>query len=201
MESPTKAKTISRFLDSSYKISACMGHIRDLPESAKDVPEKYKNKSWKNLGINVEEDFKPIYCIPKSKAKVVQSLKEELKKAGELILATDEDREGESISWHLLQILKPKASVKRIVFHEITKEAIQSALKNYRSIDQKLGSGPGGAKGPGSAGGLQSLPPFMEKNNLGAFRRARAVSGRQADQRKGNRKDEFCCCPLLYPHS
>ena len=138
VESPTKAKTISRFLDSSYKVSACMGHIRDLPESAKDVPEKYKDKSWKNLGVNVEKDFEPIYCIPKDKAKVVQSLKAELKTASELILATDEDREGESISWHLLQILKPKAPVKRIVFHEITKEAIQSALKNYRSINQKL---------------------------------------------------------------
>ena len=138
VESPTKAKTISRFLDSSYKVEACMGHIRDLPESAKDIPEKYKKKAWKNLGVNVEEDFKPIYCIPKSKAKTVHSLKEKLKKASELILATDEDREGESISWHLHQILKPKIPVKRIVFHEITKEAIQGALKNYRPIDLGL---------------------------------------------------------------
>ena len=138
VESPTKAKTISRFLDSSYEVSACMGHIRDLPESAKDIPEKYKKKVWKNLGVNVENDFEPIYCIPKSKVKVVQSLKEKLKKANELILATDEDREGESISWHLYQILKPKVPVKRIVFHEITKEAINSALKNYRKIDKGL---------------------------------------------------------------
>ena len=138
VESPTKAKTISRFLDSNYEVSACMGHIRDLPESAKDIPEKYKKKAWKNLGVNVEKDFEPIYCIPKSKAKVVQSLKEKLKKANELILATDEDREGESISWHLYQILKPKVPVKRIVFHEITKEAINSALKNYRKIDKGL---------------------------------------------------------------
>ena len=138
VESPTKAKTISRFLDSSYKVEACMGHIRDLPESAKDIPEKYKKKSWKNLGVDVEKNFEPIYCIPKSKAKVVQSLKEKIKKAGELILATDEDREGESISWHLYQILKPKVPVKRIVFHEITKEAINEALKNHRKIDKGL---------------------------------------------------------------
>ena len=138
VESPTKAKTIKRFLDSSYKVEACIGHIRDLPESAKDIPEKYKKKTWKNLGVNVEENFEPIYCIPKTKTKVIKALKEELKKASELILATDEDREGESISWHLYKILKPKIPVKRIVFHEITKEAIQSALKNYRSIDKKL---------------------------------------------------------------
>ena len=138
VESPTKAKTVSRFLDSSYKVEACMGHIRDLPESAKDIPEKYKKEAWKNLGVNVENNFEPIYCIPKSKAQVVKSLKGKLKTASELILATDEDREGESISWHLTQILKPKVPVKRIVFHEITKEAIQKALKNYRSIDMGL---------------------------------------------------------------
>ena len=138
VESPTKAKTISRFVDSSYKIMACMGHIRDLPESAKDIPEKYKKKSWKNLGVNVDKDFEPIYCTPKSKTKIVQALKKEIKQAEELILATDEDREGESISWHLLQILNPKIPVKRIVFHEITKSAIQKALQNYRPIDRGL---------------------------------------------------------------
>ena len=138
VESPTKAKTISRFLDSSYTIIACMGHIRDLPESAKDIPAKYKDKSWKNLGVNIEDNFEPIYCIPKSKSKVISELKKELEKASELILATDEDREGESISWHLSEILKPKVPVKRIVFHEITKTAIQSALKNPRQVDKEL---------------------------------------------------------------
>lgn len=138
VESPAKAKTISRFLDSSYKILACMGHIRDLPESAKDIPEKYKDKPWKNLGVNTEKNFEPIYCIPKSKAKIISELKTELKKAGELILATDEDREGESISWHLTEILKPKIPVKRIVFHEITKTAIETALKKPRQVDKGL---------------------------------------------------------------
>ena len=138
VESPTKAKTISRFLDSSYKIVACMGHIRDLPESAKDIPEKYKDKTWKNLGVNTEKDFEPIYCIPKSKSKTIKELKSELKKASELILATDEDREGESISWHLYKILKPSIPVKRIAFHEITKTAVESALKKPRKIDNGL---------------------------------------------------------------
>ena len=138
VESPTKAKTISRFLDPSYKVLACMGHIRDLPESAKDIPEKYKNKKWKNLGVNVEKNFEPIYCIPKTKAGIIKELKAELKKSKELILATDEDREGESISWHLQFLLQPKVPVKRIVFHEITKTAIESALKSYRSVDKGL---------------------------------------------------------------
>lgn len=138
VESPTKAKTISKFLDSSYMVESCMGHIRDLPESAKDIPEKYKDKSWKNLGVNVDEKFQPIYCIPKSKLKVVSNLKNKLKQADELILATDEDREGESISWHLHEILKPKVPVKRIVFHEITKEAILNSLKNFRKVDENL---------------------------------------------------------------
>ncbi|MBC6415991.1 MAG: type I DNA topoisomerase [Bdellovibrionales bacterium] len=138
VESPTKAKTIGKFLNSSYKIMACMGHIRDLPSSAKDIPKKYKDKAWKNLGVNVEENFEPIYCIPSSKAKIIKELKSELQKSKELILATDEDREGESISWHLYEILKPKIPVKRIAFHEITKSAIESALKNPRKIDKAL---------------------------------------------------------------
>ena len=138
VESPTKAKTIRRFLDSSYMVESCMGHIRDLPESAKDIPEKYKKGPWGRLGVNVDDGFKPLYLIPKDKAKVVSRLKSRLKEAGELILATDEDREGESISWHLTEILKPKVPVKRIVFHEITKSAITEALKNFRKVDSRL---------------------------------------------------------------
>ena len=138
VESPTKAKTITRFLDKNYKVMACMGHIRDLPESAKDIPDKYKDKPWKNLGVDVENQFQPIYCIPKSKKSLIQDLQKELKKSSELILATDEDREGESISWHLYTLLKPSVPVKRIVFHEITKSAIHSALKNPRQIDKGL---------------------------------------------------------------
>jgi len=136
VESPTKARTISNYLPSGYRVQASMGHIRDLPASAEEIPPAHKDKSWANLGVDVENDFDPLYVVPKTKSKVVKELKEALKGASELILATDEDREGESISWHLLQVLNPKIPTKRMVFHEITKEAIQAALKNCRSIDE-----------------------------------------------------------------
>ena len=138
VESPTKARTISKFLPSSYVVKASMGHVRDLPPSAEEIPPEYKSQKWANLGINVESGFAPLYIIPKDKRKIVQELKAALKGASELILATDEDREGESISWHLLQLLNPKVPTKRMVFHEITKEAIQKALKNCREIDEQI---------------------------------------------------------------
>ena len=138
VESPTKARTISKFLPSSYVVKASMGHVRDLPPSAEEIPPEYKSQKWANLGINVESGFAPLYIIPKDKRKIVQELKTALKGASELILATDEDREGESISWHLLQLLNPKVPTKRMVFHEITKEAIHKALKNCREIDEQI---------------------------------------------------------------
>ena len=138
VESPTKARTIRNYLPSSYQVQASMGHVRDLPPSAKEIPPAYKDKKWATLGIDVEDEFQPIYVVPEKKKKVVKELKTALKTADELILATDEDREGESISWHLLEILKPKVPVKRMVFHEITKEAIQKALKNCREVDRDL---------------------------------------------------------------
>ena len=115
-----------------------MGHIRDLPASAAEIPARVKNEDWARLGVNVAADFEPLYVIPRSKKKVVKALGEALAKADELILATDEDREGESIAWHLTEVLKPKVAVKRMVFHEITREAIQDAIKNCRAIDDKL---------------------------------------------------------------
>ncbi|MFK8139047.1 MAG: type I DNA topoisomerase [Bdellovibrionales bacterium] len=139
VESPTKAKTIRKFLSKTeYMVESCMGHIRDLPQSAKDIPEKFKKEKWSSLGVNVDKNFEPIYCIPKNKTKIVRELKAKLKEADELILATDEDREGESISWHLLEVLKPKVPVKRMVFHEITKTAIEKALTQFREIDTNL---------------------------------------------------------------
>lgn len=138
VESPTKAKTIKKFLGNNFIVESCMGHVRDLPQSAKDIPEKYKKRPWANLGVNVEEKFQPIYCIPKNKTKVVNQLKDMISEADELILATDEDREGESISWHLLEVLQPKIPTKRMVFHEITKEAIQKALNEFRDVDYNL---------------------------------------------------------------
>ena len=111
-----------------------MGHIRDLPQSAKDIPEKVKKEKWAQLGVNVDKHFEPLYCIPKDKIKVIKNLKDKLLDANELYLATDEDREGESISWHLLEVLKPTVPTKRMVFHEITKEAIQKSLTETREI-------------------------------------------------------------------
>lgn len=138
VESPTKARTIRNYLPSGYQVEASMGHVRDLPPSAKEIPPAYKDKKWATLGINIEDKFQPIYVVPDKKKKVVKELKTALKTADELILATDEDREGESISWHLLEILKPKVPVKRMVFHEITKEAIQKALQDCREVDKDL---------------------------------------------------------------
>jgi DNA topoisomerase-1 len=138
VESPTKARTIRHYLPSDYRVEASMGHVRDLPPSSKEIPEEFKGKKWAELGVNVEANFEPLYIIPKEKQKVVKQLKDALKEAEELVLATDEDREGESISWHLLQVLQPKIPIVRMVFHEITKEAIQEALKNCRQIDEQL---------------------------------------------------------------
>ncbi|MGK7945958.1 MAG: DNA topoisomerase, partial [Microcystaceae cyanobacterium] len=138
VESPTKARTIRNYLPNDYIVEASMGHVRDLPSSAEEVPAEYKGRDWSNLGVNVEDNFAPLYIIPKGKKKVVQGLKSALKSADELILATDEDREGESISWHLRELLNPKVPIKRMVFHEITRDAIQSALDNCREIDDNL---------------------------------------------------------------
>lgn len=138
VESPTKAKTIRKFLPKNFVVEASVGHIRDLPQSAADTPAKYKKEPWARLGINVDQNFEPLYIIPKDKTKIIADLKEKLKHADELYLATDEDREGESISWHLTEILKPKIPVKRMVFHEITKAAIEAALKSTRKVDDKL---------------------------------------------------------------
>lgn len=138
VESPTKAKTIRNYLPKNYRVVASMGHIRDLPQSAKDLPEKIKDQDWAKLGVNVAKDFEPLYLIPKNKKKVVKDIKELMLDADEVILATDEDREGESISWHLLEVLSPKVPTKRMVFHEITKEAIQDALNHCRDIDDRL---------------------------------------------------------------
>ncbi|MBD1865944.1 type I DNA topoisomerase [Cyanobacteria bacterium FACHB-471] len=138
VESPTKARTIRNYLPSGYQVEASMGHVRDLPQSASEIPPQVKGEEWAKIGVNVDANFEPLYVIPKDKKKVVKALKDALKNAQELVLATDEDREGESISWHLLQVLKPKIPVKRMVFHEITEDAIQEALTNCRDVDEQL---------------------------------------------------------------
>jgi len=138
VESPTKAKTIRRFLPSNYEVLASMGHVRDLPKGAGEIPASLKKEKWSRIGVNTTEDFEPLYVVPKDKKKIVKDLKNALKGATRLLLATDEDREGESISWHLMQILKPKIPTKRMVFHEITKKAINKALDQTRDIDMEL---------------------------------------------------------------
>ena len=138
VESPTKAKTISRFLPKGYDVLASVGHVKDLPKSATDIPKKYKEEKWARLGIDVDNNFTPLFVNIKGKNKIIQEMKSKLKQADTLLLATDEDREGESIAAHLVELLKPSIPIKRMVFHEITKEAIKESLQNPRSIDTNL---------------------------------------------------------------
>jgi DNA topoisomerase-1 len=138
VESPAKARTISKFLGRDFVVEASIGHVRDLPQGAKQIPAKYKGEPWAHLGVNVVDQFNPIYIVPPEKAKQVKKLKDALAQATHLYLATDEDREGEAISWHLAEVLKPKVPVHRLVFHEITREAIAKALANPREIDGRL---------------------------------------------------------------
>ncbi len=138
VESPAKARTIERILKSGYEVMASYGHVRDLPESADEIPDEIRKKKWGRLGVDTEGDFKPYYVVPNDKRKYVQALKAALKGATQVFLATDPDREGESISWHLKEILKPKVPVKRIVFHEITEEAITAAVLDAHEVDENL---------------------------------------------------------------
>ena len=138
VESPAKALTIKKFLGADFEVEASIGHIRDLPSGAREMPDKFKKEDWAYLGVNVNNDFEPVYVVPADKKKQVTKLKNLLKQADKLYLATDEDREGEAISWHLCEVLKPKVPVKRLVFHEITREAIDESLKNPRDIDEAL---------------------------------------------------------------
>jgi DNA topoisomerase-1 len=138
VESPAKAKTLGRFLGSKYRVEASFGHIRDLPESAADVPKEIKEKDWGRLGVDVERDFTPYYVVPGAKRKQVAHLKSAVKEASEILLATDPDREGESISWHLKEVLQPKVPVRRIVFHEITEEAVNAALSHPGEVNENL---------------------------------------------------------------
>jgi len=138
VESPAKARTISKFLGPDYVVEASYGHVRDLPERADDVPEEYKELPWARQGVDPDNDFKALYVVPSDKEKQIRKLKSLLKGADELYLATDEDREGEAISWHLLEVLSPRVPVKRMVFHEITRPAIERAVREWRDLDMPL---------------------------------------------------------------
>jgi DNA topoisomerase I len=138
VESPTKARKIAGYLGSNYIVESSRGHIRDLPRAAADVPAKYKSEPWARLGVNVDADFEPLYIISPEKKSTVAELKDLLKDVDELYLATDGDREGEAIAWHLLETLKPRIPVKRMVFHEITEPAIRAAAEDPRDLDIDL---------------------------------------------------------------
>ncbi|HEY7731224.1 MAG TPA: type I DNA topoisomerase [Gaiellaceae bacterium] len=138
VESPAKARTIAGYLGSGFDVQSSIGHIRDLPNRAAEIPERLKKEPWARLGVDVERGFEPLYVVDPDKKKVVAELKKKLASADELLLATDEDREGEAIAWHLLEVLRPKVPVRRMVFHEITREAIERALDETREIDERL---------------------------------------------------------------
>jgi DNA topoisomerase-1 len=140
VESPAKARTIARFLGADFVVESSVGHIRDLPRNAADVPASHKGETWARLGVDIDNGFKPLYVVAKEKRQVVNDLKQKLKQASELYLATDEDREGESIAWHLLEVLSPpeRMPVRRMVFHEITAGAIRDAVDNWRELDRRL---------------------------------------------------------------
>jgi len=138
VESPAKARKIGSFLGDEYVVEASVGHIRDLPQRAADIPKEFKKFAWAKEGVNIEEEFAPLYVINPDKKSKVAELKELMKDADELILATDEDREGEAIAWHLIEVLRPKIPVRRMVFHEITKDAIVKAAKETRDLDYRL---------------------------------------------------------------
>ncbi|MEO5838663.1 MAG: type I DNA topoisomerase [Acidimicrobiales bacterium] len=138
VESPAKAKTIAGYLGSEYVVESSIGHVRDLPRNAADVPAAYKHESWARLGIDVDNDFKPLYVISSDRKDQIKKLRSLVKEVDEIYLATDEDREGEAIAWHLLEVLHPRVPVKRMVFHEITKKAILEAIDNPRELDRRL---------------------------------------------------------------
>jgi len=138
VESPAKAKTIQGYLGDGYEVEASVGHIRDLPKRAADIPAQYKGESWSRLGVDVDNGYSALYVVDADKKTKVAELKKKLADADELFLATDEDREGEAIAWHLLEVLKPKVPVRRMVFHEITKDAIRRAVEETRDLDTSL---------------------------------------------------------------
>ena len=193
VESPAKARTIAGYLGQGYVVESSIGHIRDMPDKAAEIPVKYRKEPWARLGVNVDEGFEALYVVHADKKQQVSKLKQLLAGADELLLATDEDREGEAIAWHLLQELKPKVPTSRMVFHEITPEAIAQAVANPRELDQ--GTRPGGCwtgcmatrsrrscgrrscPGCRQAGSSRSQPGSSSSGNASGWRSARPGTG------------------------
>ena len=163
VESPAKAKTLSRFLGSKYRVEASFGHVRDLPERASEVPKEIKDKPWGRMAVDVDGDFTPVLRHPADKKKHISALKAALKDASEVLLATDPDREGESISAHLQEVLQPKVPTRRIVFHEITEEAVREAIANARDVDDQPGQGAGRAAASSTGCIGYTLSPVLWK--------------------------------------
>ena len=188
VESPAKAETIGRFLGDDYVVDASYGHVRDLPGRAEERPEEIKGESWAELGVNVEKDFEPVYIVPTDKAAHVRRLKRELKRADKLLLATDEDREGESIGWHLCEVLAPTVPVERIVFHEVTPEAIDEALRSPREVDRNLVDAQESRRILDRLFGYSLSPVLWRKIRVGTSAgRVQSVAVRMAVQRERER--------------
>ena len=189
VESPAKARTISKFLGRDFTVEASIGHIRDLPQGAKEIPAEYRDQAWSRLGVNVDEEFSPLYVIPRDKVAHVKKLRGLMKDAKDLYLATDEDREGEAISWHLNEVLKPRIPVHRLVFHEITKEAITRCAREAARHRCRHWSG------RRRRGGFWIVCMAMKFRRCcggrcgRSFRRARAERGGAADRRSGAAAD------------
>ena len=184
VESPAKARTIGGYLGAGYVVESSIGHIRDLPQNAADTPAKIKDKPWGRLAVDVENDFEPYYVVPRDKKAHITKLKRLLKDADELYLATDEDREGEAIAWHLLDELKPKGiPVKRMVFHEITKPAILAAAENPRDLDMDLVEAQEARRILDRLYGYEVSPGAVEEGHVRPLRRPRPVRGDPAGRR------------------
>ncbi len=177
VESPAKAKTIAGFLGNGYMVESSVGHIRDLPSDARDIPAAFKGEPWARLGVDVDNGFKPLYVVVQGKKERVTKLKALLKDASELYLATDEDREGESIAWHLLEVLNPRVPVKRMVFHEITREAIRRAVDNWRDLDRRLVDAQETRRDPRPPLRLRGQPRAVAQGAPTPFRRTGPIGG------------------------
>ena len=183
VESPAKARTLARLLGDEYRVEASIGHIRDLPENASEVPAEIKDKPWGSMAIDVDNGFRPYYVIARDKAGRIRDLRSAVKDAPEVLLATDPDREGESISWHLREVLKPQVPIRRIVFHEITEEAIRRGDRRLARHRPEAGRRSGEPSDRGPAVRIHGLPGAVEEGPDRSQRRSRAERGRPPRRR------------------
>jgi DNA topoisomerase-1 len=199
VESPAKAKTIGKFLGKEHTVLASYGHVRDLPSSADEIPASLKGKPWARLAVDVENDFAPVYVVQSDSKKQIAELKKSLKDADEVVLATDEDREGEAISWHLLEVLEPKVPVRRITFHEITRNAITGRAGESARDRHGARAGAGGAAHPGPPLRLLAVARVLEEGAHQAVSAGRVQSvavrlvvEREEERQRLPRKANYC---------